>query len=584
MGIPIRVIQVIFLFVAACGVVIASVIAQSASPSGGYWFAFYAWVAALLLLVVSFIVLPARSQISALGQLLQDARLEVVIVIGLTVIAFALRASDLTEIPYPFAGDEASIGLEGRNILSGLASNMFISGWQSEPSMSFLPWALSMAIFGKSIFGLRILAATVGALSIPALYLLARSLLNAPIAVLSAVFLAVMSVHIHFSRIAVNNASSPFLACVVFWLIQRAVKTRQSYWFAAAGLMSGLTLYSFVGSRLVAILAGVYLIYASVADKALRDEWHKLVVFGLIAGLAVLPLSIFFWQHPDIAFARINQMGVFQNGWLDHTVQQTGQSPAMVMAKQISQSFLVFVSTPAPQGFYNSPGPLFDPLWSFFLICGILSSTLYLRTREYVWMQLWFWSVVLLGGALLVPPPFAERYTIVFPLIALYVAMGVWSIVSLISKVIQSRSVVKNALTGVCVLALAISSLRFYFFEYIPRHYFTDPNSEVGMEFGQYLATVPRDASIYFMGEPRMFYDFPSITFLSDGLGGFDLPPNVDPTPLIRPGREAIFVALPQRREQLERVRKLYPGGSLSQVPRRTNPEETLYLAYTVKP
>jgi 4-amino-4-deoxy-L-arabinose transferase-like glycosyltransferase len=125
-----------------------------------------------------------------------------------------------------------------------------------------------MAVFGQSIFGLRILAAVMGALAIPALYLLARSLSNEAIAILSAAILAVMSVDIHFSRIAVNNASSPFLACIAFWLVHRAVITKRSFWFAAAGLIAGLAVYSFVGTRLVAILTGLYLIDALLPENS----------------------------------------------------------------------------------------------------------------------------------------------------------------------------------------------------------------------------------------------------------------------------------------------------------------------------
>jgi hypothetical protein len=374
-----------------------------------------------------------------------------------------------------------------------------------------------------------------------------------------------------------------FFACLVFWLVYRAIQTRRLEWFAATGLTSGLAIYTFVGSRLVAILAGVILLYACATDRTMRSERRKIALAGLIAGLTVLPLAIYFLQHPDIAFGRFTDMGLIQSGWLEREMQQTGKSALSIFENQISAAFLVLCSTPAVRGFYNSPGALFDPLWSLFLILGIAFSILRLNELRHVIVQLWFWSVLLFAGILLMPPPFAERYVMAFPAIAIFIACGISNIISLIQLPTQ-RTIFARSLPAVAALALAATSLNFYFFEYTPHHYYADPNTEVGMELGSYLATVPRKSKVYFLGEPRMFYEFPSIPFLSNGLDGVDVPLNVDVRQLVEPGRTAIFVALPERQQDLEQIRRFYPGGDYWQVPRRTRPQETLYLAYSVFP
>lgn len=581
--------QCTLVFVAVVCIWITIAIAQSTRQGGEYWPAFYAWLAALLALATALVFVPARRQIRRLGKILANARHEVLAVIGLTSLALLLRAIDLTNIPYPFTGDEGSIGLEGRHILSGQISHMFITSWQSESSMSFLPWALSMAAWGQTIFGLRIFAALVGALTIPLLYLLVRSMFERPMAVLSAGLLAVMSTHIHFSRLAVNNIENPFLACLVFGLIYRALETRQVYWFAAAGLASGLAIYSFAGSRLVAILAGVYLIYALSSDKSMWREWPKFVLFGLVAGLVVSPLAIFFWQNPNNFWGRVNQLGAFQSGWVEREIETTGLPVALIMGNQFSRSFFLFVSAPALQGFYDSPRPMFDPLWSLFLILGIIFSLFNLRERRQVLLQLWFWSVILFAGALLQPPPQVERFVMAFPVVAIFIAWGIWSIVALLTDALGTRPAIQRALLAVSGITLAVTSMSFYFFEYTPRHYFTSPNGEVGVELGQYLATVPRDSRVYFLGEPRMFYGFAgygfaSIEFLSGGLEGVDVRPRDDVERMVQPNRKAIFIALPERREDLERIRQLYSHGTYWQVSRPTKLEEILYLVYTVEP
>src|SRR3972149_3305608 len=62
----------------------------------------------------------------------------------------------LADHPYPWSGDEASIGLEGRRILNGEVTNFFDTGWSGQPNWSFVPTALSMRLFGEGILALRL--------------------------------------------------------------------------------------------------------------------------------------------------------------------------------------------------------------------------------------------------------------------------------------------------------------------------------------------------------------------------------------------------------------------------------------------
>lgn len=575
--------QILLVIFACAAVVAANGIAQSIRPSGDYWSAFTAWLLGVLALGFALIYLPARGHSSSLRARMLNARVEILLVAGLTVIAFILRVIDLQNIPYPFAGDEGSVGTEAVRILTGQATNMFVTGWSSEPMMSFLPYAASLAVVGPNIFGLRIVAVLVGTLTIPTLYLLARSLFNEPIvAWFSALLLAAMSPHIHFSRIAVNNIAAPFFACLVFWLLSRALETRKMYWFAMAGIAAGASIYSYAGTRFVLIIAGIYLLYASATDSQIRRQWLKLAIFGLSAGVTLFPIAIYFWQHPDIAFARLNQMGIFQNGWLASEMLKTHESAPLIFASLLVNSFLVIISTPAVYGLWNSPRPLLDTLWAFFFIVGFIFSLSNLRERRQVLLQLWFWSVIVVGGALIVPPPAAARFTMVFPAITLFSALGIWNIVSLLKQTASLLPVAVSGLMLIIALILAGSSLNFYFVEYIPKHYYTDVNSEVGMELGKYLATAPRDAKVYFMGEPRMFVDFPSIPYLSHGLDAMNVDSGSNVKDIVEANREAIFVALPDHRAALDRIRTTSPNGTYSETFRRTVAGEILYLLYVV--
>ena len=89
--------------------------------------------------------------------------------------AFLLRTIDLTAHPYPWSGDEASIGMEARRILNGEITNFFDTGWSLQPNWSFVPTAITEMIFGENILAVRLTSALAGTLAVLFVYLTARA-------------------------------------------------------------------------------------------------------------------------------------------------------------------------------------------------------------------------------------------------------------------------------------------------------------------------------------------------------------------------------------------------------------------------
>lgn len=556
---------------------IAHTISSSQRPSDTYWPSFLIWLAGMGALVFGF--LPPFEAIARrpLRQW-KATRVEVAVVAALTLMAFAVRAIHLESLPYPMSGDEGSVGLEGRRILNGTLTNMFVAGWSSQPVLSFLWPAISMRLFGQDLLGLRLSVVLVGSLTVPALYLLARAMFDRTVATVAAFLLAVMALHVHFSRIAVNNVDTTFFGCVVLFLVYRALETRKTGWFVAAGLASGLAVYSFAGTRLAPILAAAILLLSFATDRSIRSEWYKLLLFVFAAGVAVFPIAIFFLRHPDIAFARVNQAGVFKTGWLAAEIARTGWKPVPILLQQVLHSLGVFVWRPAIAGFYNSPKPLLDSAWAFAFMTGLMFSLIDIRQRRHVILQLWFWSVVVLGGALTTPPPSAERLLMAAPAVALLVA---WGIHNVWSQLGESRPWFVRGATIATSVFLAVTSVRFYFFEYGPRYYFADANAEVATELGRQLAGAPPGTHVYFLGHPRMGYgSLPSLAFLSHGVPGTDVLPGDDASKLGAVRGPRIFVALPHRKEQLRALVGVEDSEALGVVWRRPKPTEPLYYFY----
>jgi hypothetical protein len=558
------------------GSLIATVYSQAKESSARGWPSFGFWLAGVLALAVFIAREAARSRRASAA--LRLSWLELAGVVGLTAGAFAVRFVRLQDVPYPVSGDEASVGLEGLRILAGSSTDMFRTGWSLQPYLSFLGPAMSMAQFGETLVGLRLFPVLAGTLTVPALYFLVRSMFSRTVAFLAATLLATMAFHVHFSRIAVNNADACFLVCTAVGLLHAMGSTRRTHWFVAAGLACGFSLFSFAGARLAFVVALLYLVYLIASDREFRRSWTRLLLFVVAVGVVVLPTAVHFLQDTNVAFGRLNQMGVFQTGWLGHESARTGHSAAYLLGRQLLQTVSTFVWRPAIEGFYQSPKPLLDPLWSIAFLLGMMFSWIRLPDRRHVLVNIWFWSVVLFGGALVLPPPAAERLLLGAPAVAVFAAWGIWNVWSLVGRLSGKRVEVAGAFATIALLAF--SSLSFYFREYTPRYYFANANGEVGTELGRYLARQPRVGHVYFTGLPRMWYrSFASTDFLSGGTPGEDFVAGTVPD-IRGKSHPLVFVALPHLRSELETIQRVYPGGKSLVVPRRPKPGEPLFFVY----
>jgi 4-amino-4-deoxy-L-arabinose transferase-like glycosyltransferase len=555
----------------------------SPSPdSGPYRVGFQLWGVSVALFITAF--LTQRPLSLRVLPWLRTARLELALVAGLTFIALLLRLLDITNIPYPLQGDEGAIGTESLRILRGDVVNMFQAGWSGQPNMSFLPTAFFIHLLGPDIAAVRMLSVLEGIVAVPLLYLLGRRMFGAPIGFMAAACLTAWHFHIHFSRVAVNNGGDAFFAVLVMWLVYRAVQTDRVLDYLWAGLAAGLTWYSYVGSRLVFALALWFLIFMAVRERSfLMKNWRGLLTFGSTIVIVAGPQMLYYSQHPDQLMTRFNQVGIIQSGWLTQESARLQVSPLSIVIEHIIRAFLAFISIPALNGFYNAPIPLLDSVSAVLFVLGLAYSTSRLLDPRHFLLVSWFWADVILGGALTVDVPNAGRLVLAAPAVCLFIALSLSLLVEALRKAGILPERVALVVAGVVLVGTMLHSINFYFREFIPRHYFVDVNSELGHVMGYYLRGLGPEYTAYFAGAPRVFIGFPSIPYLAPGVEGMDLNESVTPQtiPLLLPGRNSVFLAIPERRAEMEFIRQRYPNGVWREFPRRAA-DEILFLAYEV--
>lgn len=544
------------------------------------------WPLSIILILVAAHVFeaPTKRGIESFNLWWRSHWIDLLVLLGILIVATLARVAALPDHPYPWSGDEASVGIEGRRILDAEVTNFFDTGWSGQPNWSFFPTALSLKIFGNDIFGVRMASAIPGILAVLFVFLLGRELFSRAVGTLAALFLALYPLHVHFSRIGVNNIYDSFLVCLVLWLLFRAVRRGGSLDFALAGCAAGLCLYTYVGTRLVLLLSLGFLIATAISSHTfLRSKWRQLAWFAAGLLITAAPMACYFILHPDIFMGRIGQEGILFNGWLVSHAQEIGQSIWHVLLDQTARSVLVFIANGAPSNFFNSPQPYLTLVGSFLFLVGMVLSVVNLRKSSYAALLIWFWAVVVLGGILTLNPPSNTRMLMTTPAVALFVALGLQQTRDLLDR-IRIAPRVSMALAAAVILFLSIENGYFYFVDYRNKSYFQDASAELVQETGLQVQALGPTYTLYLFGDPRVYTDFPTFRFLIPENEKHDLSAESLSALAPKTGQGMLFAFIPENRDLLTNVRSLFPGGTLGTFARKIPQSEVLYYFYALAP
>jgi len=539
------------------------------------WDVFTLWGTSLALLVLAALVAEADPehgwrQWPSPGEVL--ARLRApgtgwLALAGLTLAGLVLRAVALETIPATLGGDEGSQGLEALRFLDGRLQNMFVTGWLGVPTMSFLLQAVTVGLWGNTMFGLRILWAVVGTATLPILYALTRQLFDRRTALVATAFLATYHYHIHYSRLGSNQVADALFLTAALATLVWGLHSNHAIAFALSGLVAGLGLYFYAGARLVSITLIAVLILVLVTQPGWRVPWRHLVLLAAGFLVAAAPLLLLAVQHPDDFNARLNAVGIIQSGWLEREVEITGQPLEAILFGQFLKSVLAFNHYWDRVSWYGLRAPLLDLVAGALAVLGLVYAVAHWEQRRYAIPALWVGLVILFGAFLTENPPSSQRLVGATPALAILVAVGAVRLADL-ARELWGRPKVWGAALAAVVGLMAVLSLHRYFLEYTPLQIYGNPNAQAATALGHYLRDHPADRIVYFCGAPRLYFDFGSLGYLAPAARGMDVrEPLNGPPDFVDPAYQALFVFVPERLAERVWVEERYPGGTWQILP-----------------
>ncbi|NJL04874.1 MAG: glycosyltransferase family 39 protein [Chloroflexaceae bacterium] len=566
-----------------------------------YNWTFGVWVAAMGLFVVA--VAPPRhkstldwSALRAYGQ--QHAPLLAGIV-AVLVAALVLRVWNIAIIPRTLGGDEAEQGWEAMKVLSGEIKHPFITGWLDVPTMSFYYTAIFIGTLGETIFALRVGWALIGVASIYTTFLLVRRLFDLRLAATTAGLLTGYHFHIHYSRLGSIQIADVLFVSLALWFLYRGYDQRSYRDWALCGITAGIAQYFYAGARLIVLLVIAVVLFLALRDilqygwKVLRERYREAVVlFGAML-IAMAPVIQFAIRFPNNYNARVNMVGIFQNGWVEQEMEQRGVGVAALLIEQAQRSFLAFHAYSDRTFWYGTPDPLLDGFSGVLFGIGLIYGLFHAFDRRMFPMVAWWGGATILGGVLTMDPPASMRLVTLAAPVMFFVALALVKISEVVVGLIPATDPARqqrwqtSLLAGV-VLFLGLINIRFYFQEYTPLRIYGNYNAVVATDLGMRAHTeFGADTRMYFFGPPRMYIGFGTIRYLAPDVEGVDfLDPitSLDDLGVVLPDKHAAFVFLPERISELDIVQARFPNGELieirSPVPSRSS--EPLYFVYFV--
>ena len=517
----------------------------------------------------------------------QAHRVDVLLVVLIGLAAFLIRFIGLERYPYAFINDEGEAGWEGLNILAGLKSNFFSTGWAGEPILAFLPVALSIKLFGISATSVRLIGTLQGTLAVVSLYLLAREAFGRPIAVLSSILLVAMPWHVHFSRLGVMNVGDSFYSASVLWLTYRALRKGRYIDYLLIGLMTGLSLYTYVGSRLVVAMAIGVLGYAVIRQRDyFKTHFRHLTIFIFAFLIVAGPGLYVFSLHYDEFLGRTNTEGLLASNRLQQIATQVGISPSDLLIRQVQLSSAIFFATSGPGQFFDTPKPYLDWWAAVFLFLGMIYVFWNFTQVRYILLLGWFWAPVLLGSALTIGPPSHQRMLSAAPAVALIVAIGLWKFAQPVQLITR---IPRPVILTLCLLAAVFTAWQGYNFYFVGEfrtgHYFEDPSNEFSYEVGSYAGKLGPGYRLLILGEPSIYSAFADFHFLTNTTTNVEDFNGVTPEKIdaLTHEKGIFFAAIPLQLPELRLVQQRLPGGQWIEVPRHTQ-EGMSYYGYILPP
>lgn len=233
----------------------------------------------------------------ALLPLLSRVNVEIVAVVGISLIALVLRTWNLGQVPYGPLGDEASYALRAMLISQGQHLGIWAPDTLGVPSGHVWLMAMFFKLGEPTLFTARLLSALIGTLLVPVCFYMLRMHFSFRVAVTGAFMVATFSWLVVASRIGMPAMLSICSASVALLLLAYALRSGSNVAALASGILLGLTVYVFTLNFFYLVGISCFIVLFLVINTDLRGR-KTLYLVLVPAWIVAIPMAHHYWSHP----------------------------------------------------------------------------------------------------------------------------------------------------------------------------------------------------------------------------------------------------------------------------------------------
>jgi 4-amino-4-deoxy-L-arabinose transferase-like glycosyltransferase len=533
----------------------------------------------------------------------KEHRPELASVLAITAVGFAMRYYDVEMIPPAFHGDEGFMGLLALDIMDGKRYPFFATSplWGLPYLFNYLQ-ALTMAIFGDNVYGLRMLSVICGTLCVPVTYAIGRAGWGPAAGAVAAWLIAVSHLHVHHSRMGVIFIESALLMALMLLLLALAWNhaqregpvqgpgvgsvseagpppMRRGMWtlLILAGAICALSQYFYFASRVVPIVAAPLLL---IMWRSRRINFWQGVAFAVAFLVIYAPLAAHYIEIPDQFYGRLRDVSIFQPQYVKDVVGPNATLPSALpalFAEQTRRSLNLFMQSGDQSGFYSGNTPTFDVVMAAMIWLGLGAALARPFRYHEAAVLLWFGLGLFFGSVLTLGAISGQRILIMTTSAYLFGGLFVARLMDLIRQTELRKADWLLAPAGTTLaLWLLSANVVIYFYEFAPR--MEDAEATV---VGRELRDAGPTYHVYFLTSPRFDPNHGAVQFISHRAAATNILPNAPVQPP-DDGLGLLFLALEPRLPELKAIEGRFPGGQ--ERPFRAPTGRLLYVAYQVPP
>lgn len=262
--------------------------------------------------------------------------------------------------------------------------------------------APAIAMFGRTLLAARLVAVLCSLAGMAAMHALLRRLIGPVGSLLAVATMSVSFWHLFSSRVALEPITVPLVGALALYCLWRGLAEGRRLWFAAAGTLIGLAMYTYHSGPLTPLAVAAFALYLALWHRrAFARRFGGLVLCAVVAAMVAAPLLVHLATRADVSSARVRDLAVH--------VQAATQGDLAPLAGDAAAAAGMFGWQGDPEWRYNLAGrPVFDPLGAALFYCGFVLALRRFRHPAYAMLVIWL-LVNLIFSAITPPSPSSLR-------------------------------------------------------------------------------------------------------------------------------------------------------------------------------